>query len=87
MQAKYDARNPAALKQLVGGGTKLFRFPKDVMDAAFKEAMALYSELSAKQPGVEEDLRRLLGVPRATRTCGSASPRPASTTSCRTQKL
>ncbi len=50
MQAKYDARNPAALKRLVGGGTKLFRFPKDMMDAAFKEAMALYSELSASNP-------------------------------------
>ncbi len=50
MQAKYDARNPAALKQLVGAGTKLHRFPKDVMDTAFKEAMALYSELSAKNP-------------------------------------
>ncbi|MEY2893354.1 MAG: hypothetical protein RJA98_3262 [Pseudomonadota bacterium] len=50
MQAKYDARNPAALRQLVGNGTKLFRFPKDVMDLAFKESMALYSELSAKNP-------------------------------------
>jgi len=50
MQAKYDAKNPAALKQLVGSGTKLFRFPKDVMDAAFKEAMALYSELGTKNP-------------------------------------
>ena len=50
MQAKYDARNPGALRQLVGSGTKLFRFPKDVMDAAFKESMALYSELSAKNP-------------------------------------
>jgi len=48
MQAKYDARNPAALKQLVGSGTKLFRFPRDVMDAAFKESLAIYSELSAK---------------------------------------
>jgi TRAP-type mannitol/chloroaromatic compound transport system substrate-binding protein len=48
MQAKYDARNPAALKQLVGAGTKLRPFPKDVMNAAFKEAMALYDELSAK---------------------------------------
>ncbi len=48
MQAKYDAKNPAALRQLVAGGTKLFRFPKDVMDIAFKESMALYSELSAK---------------------------------------
>jgi TRAP-type mannitol/chloroaromatic compound transport system substrate-binding protein len=51
MQGKYDARNPAALKRLVAGGTKLFRFPKDVMEAAFKEAMALYSELSASNPG------------------------------------
>jgi len=48
MQAKYDARNPAALKQLVGSGTKLREFPKDVMAAAFKEAMAYYSEISAK---------------------------------------
>ncbi len=50
MQAKYDARNAAALKTLVAGGAKLFPFPKDLMDAAFKEAMALYSELSAKNP-------------------------------------
>ncbi len=48
MQAKYDARNPAALKQLVGSGTKLHRFPKDVMDSAFKESMALYSEIGEK---------------------------------------
>ena len=50
MQAKYDAKNPGALKQLVGTGTKLFRFPKDVMDASFKESMAIYAELSAKNP-------------------------------------
>ena len=50
MQARYDARNAAALKQLVAGGAKLFPFSKDLMDAAFKEAMALYSEVSAKNP-------------------------------------
>jgi len=50
MQARYDARNPAALKRLVGSGTKLFRFPKDMMEAAFKESMALYSELSGSNP-------------------------------------
>jgi TRAP-type mannitol/chloroaromatic compound transport system substrate-binding protein len=48
MQAKYDAKNPPALKQLVASGTKLARFPKDVMEAAFKESMALYSDISAK---------------------------------------
>ena len=50
MQAKYDGRNAAALKQLVSLGAKLFPFPKDVMDTAFKESMALYSELSASNP-------------------------------------
>lgn len=50
MQAKYDAKNPGALRQLVNGGTKLFRMPKEIMDAAFKESMALYSELSASNP-------------------------------------
>jgi TRAP-type mannitol/chloroaromatic compound transport system substrate-binding protein len=50
MQAKYDAKNPGALKQLVGSGTKLRPFPNDVMNLAFKEAMALYSELSKSNP-------------------------------------
>ncbi len=50
MQAKYDAKNPGALKQLVGSGTKLRPFPNDVMALAFKEAMALYSELNASNP-------------------------------------
>lgn len=48
MQARYDERNPAALKQLVGSGTKLRPFPADMMNAAFKASMELYSEVSAK---------------------------------------
>jgi TRAP-type mannitol/chloroaromatic compound transport system substrate-binding protein len=48
MQARYDARNPAALKQLVGAGTKLRPFSNDVLAAAFKESMALYEEIGAK---------------------------------------
>jgi TRAP-type mannitol/chloroaromatic compound transport system substrate-binding protein len=50
MQAKYDARNPEALKQLVANKAKVVPFPKDVMDLAFKESMALYSDISAKNP-------------------------------------
>ncbi|MFN4360402.1 MAG: TRAP transporter substrate-binding protein [Hylemonella sp.] len=50
MQAKYDAKNPEALKQLVANKTKLVVFPKAVLDLAFKESMALYSEISAKNP-------------------------------------
>lgn len=50
MQAKYDVVNPGALKELAAAKTKLMRFPTDVMNQAFKESMALYSELSAKNP-------------------------------------
>ena len=54
MQAKYDARNPAALKALVAGGARLVAFPNPVLAAAFKEAMALYSEVSASNPAFKK---------------------------------
>jgi TRAP-type mannitol/chloroaromatic compound transport system substrate-binding protein len=54
MQARYDARNPAALKKLVAGGTKLFAFPKDVMDGAFKASQDLYAEISGKNPAFKK---------------------------------
>ncbi len=50
MQAKYDARNPGALKQLVAQKAKLVAIPKPVMDAAFKASMQIYADLSAKNP-------------------------------------
>jgi TRAP-type mannitol/chloroaromatic compound transport system substrate-binding protein len=50
MQAKYDARNPPALRQLVAQGAKLARFPPDVITAGYREALALYSEISAQNP-------------------------------------
>ena len=50
MQAKYDARNPGALKELVAAGAKLTPFPTPVMEAAYKEAMALYEEIGAANP-------------------------------------
>ena len=40
--------NPAALKQLVAGGTKLHAFSDEIMNAAFKASMELYAEISAK---------------------------------------
>ena len=54
LQAKYDAKNPLALKQLVGAKTKVLPFPKDVMDLAFKESMELYADVSAKNPGFKK---------------------------------
>jgi TRAP-type mannitol/chloroaromatic compound transport system substrate-binding protein len=48
MQAKYDARNPAALKTLVAQGAKLRPFPNDLMAKAFEVSNQVYGELSAK---------------------------------------
>jgi TRAP-type mannitol/chloroaromatic compound transport system substrate-binding protein len=50
MQAKYDARNPPALRQLVSLGAKLHRFPTEVVATGYKEAMALYDEISTRNP-------------------------------------
>jgi TRAP-type mannitol/chloroaromatic compound transport system substrate-binding protein len=50
MTAKYDAKNPIALKQLVGSGTKLRPFTQDVMNAAFKSAQQIYADLNNSNP-------------------------------------
>ena len=50
MQAKYDARNPQALKRLVTAGVQLRPFPKDMADTAFTAADELYAELNEKNP-------------------------------------
>jgi TRAP-type mannitol/chloroaromatic compound transport system substrate-binding protein len=47
MQAKYDARNPEALKKLVGAGAQLRPFPQDVMEACFNAAKETYVEMNA----------------------------------------
>ena len=48
VQARYDARNSGALKQLIAQGAKLHRFPREVMDAAFKARNEVYAELMDK---------------------------------------
>ncbi|MBC5766849.1 TRAP transporter substrate-binding protein [Ramlibacter albus] len=48
MQARYDARNPNALRQLVAAKTQLRPFPQDVLTEAFKQSMGLYEEIGAK---------------------------------------
>ncbi|HVE54725.1 MAG TPA: TRAP transporter substrate-binding protein [Ramlibacter sp.] len=50
MQARYDGRNPNALRQLVGAGTKLRPFSDAILGAAFKESIALYADIGAKNP-------------------------------------
>ena len=48
MLAKYDARNAAALRRLVGAGAQLRPFPQDVMEAALKSSNEVYDEISGK---------------------------------------
>jgi TRAP-type mannitol/chloroaromatic compound transport system substrate-binding protein len=48
MLAKYDARNPAAIKRLAQAGAQLRPFSPEIIDAAFKASTDLYAEISAK---------------------------------------
>jgi TRAP-type mannitol/chloroaromatic compound transport system substrate-binding protein len=48
--AKYDAQNADAIGRLVGAGAQLRAFPRDVMEAAYKQAFALYAEIAATNP-------------------------------------
>ena len=48
MMAKYDAKNPEALRRLVAAGVQLRQFPRPVMDACYKATFETYDELAAK---------------------------------------
>lgn len=48
MLAKYDSKNPAALKELVASGAKLRPFSEEILTAAFEAANEVYAELSAE---------------------------------------
>ena len=47
MMAKYDQANPQALRRLLAGGTKLHAFSPPIMEASFKAAKELHSEIAA----------------------------------------
>jgi len=55
MMAKYDAKNPEALRRLVGGGVQLKQFPRSVLDACYKATFETYDELAAKN----EDFKKI----------------------------
>jgi TRAP-type mannitol/chloroaromatic compound transport system substrate-binding protein len=54
--ARYDARNPAALKRLIGAGTQLRAFPQPVMDACLKASNEVNVEISATNPDYKKVL-------------------------------
>ena len=45
--ARYDARNPAALKRLVAAGTQLRPFSQPIMEACLKASQEVNAETSA----------------------------------------
>ena len=47
MMARYDQANPTALRRLIANGTKLHPFSPPIMDACYKAAKELHSEVSA----------------------------------------
>ncbi len=63
MLAKYDAKNPAALRSLVGAGAQLRPFSQEILDAAFKATNEVYAEISAQNA----DFKKLIDSLRAFR--------------------
>ena len=48
--SKYDAENPDALRRVIGQGAQLRAFPRDVLEASYKQAFQLYGEIAAQNP-------------------------------------
>src|SRR6185295_7116795 len=57
--ARYDARNPAALKRLVANGTQLRPFSQAVMEACLKAANEVNAETSATNPAYKKVLESM----------------------------
>jgi TRAP-type mannitol/chloroaromatic compound transport system substrate-binding protein len=57
--ARYDARNPLALKRLVGHGTQLRPFSQAVMEACLKASNEVNKETSAKNPEYKKVLANI----------------------------
>ncbi|RWX79123.1 ABC transporter substrate-binding protein [Neorhizobium lilium] len=48
MMAKYDTKNPTAIKQIVSQGTTLRPFSQDILEACYNASLEVYKEISAK---------------------------------------
>ena len=55
-QAKYDARNPQALKRLLQGGAVLKPFSQAILEACLKASIEVNNEESAKNPNYKKVL-------------------------------
>jgi TRAP-type mannitol/chloroaromatic compound transport system substrate-binding protein len=59
MMARYDARNPVALKKLIANGTQLRPFSQEVMEACLKASNEVNAETSATNPTYKKVLASL----------------------------
>ena len=64
IMARYDARNPGALRSLLDQGVELKRFPDEIMAAGRTASFELYEELAAADATYNKNLHGLERVPR-----------------------
>jgi TRAP-type mannitol/chloroaromatic compound transport system substrate-binding protein len=57
--ARYDARNPAALRKLLAGGAELRAYSPAIMDAAFKASNEVNAETAAGNPDFKKVLESM----------------------------
>ena len=50
MMAEYDHKNPTSLVRLVQNGVKLKKYSNEILESAYKAAVELYNDESAKNP-------------------------------------
>ncbi len=50
MLARYDMKNPQALKQLVANGAQLRPFSQEILEACYQAALGVYAEITAANP-------------------------------------
>ena len=50
MLAQYDVKNMSAIRSLVGKGVQLRPLPRDILNASYDSAMALYARLNEENP-------------------------------------
>ena len=81
MLAKYDARNPAALRRLLGAGTQLRPFSQEILEAAYKAANEVYDEVSAKNADFKKIYRQRSRPSGTKNTSGSKWPNTPTTPS------
>lgn len=60
MLAKYDIKNPTALKELVGSGAQLRSFSEDILTAAFEASNEVYAELSGENEWFKKQYEAML---------------------------